>query len=106
MATGLVLGCFGVWELTGPGQWTGYVPDVTAAAVSPVSLILSDGWILFVLAAAALVDFAAPVTSWVAVAVMAEIVLGLAVTSGLTDVLVRDVGLPALALVWALDAGG
>lgn len=106
VATGLVLACFGVWELTGPGQWAGYVPHFAAAAVSPVSLILVHGWILFVLAAAALVDFAPPVTAWIAVAVMAEVVLGLALTSGLTDILVRDVGLLALALVWALDAGG
>lgn len=100
---GLVLGLFGFWELTDPAQWTGFVPPPVAAAVPPVSLVLAHGWVLFVLAAAALVDFAGGAVSWVAVAVMAEIVTGLLVTSGLTDTLVRDIGLLALSLVWALE---
>ncbi|MHB8730752.1 MAG: hypothetical protein ACYDAB_03060 [bacterium] len=66
-------------------------------------LILVHGWVLFVLAAAALVDFAGAVTSWIVVAVMAEVVVGLLATSGFTDILVRDIGLLALALVWALE---
>jgi hypothetical protein len=103
VATGIVLACFGFWELTDPTQWTGYVPHVAAAAVSPVRLVLVHGWVLFVLAAAALVDFAGAVTSWIAVAVMAEVVVGLLATSGFVDILVRDVGLLALALVWALE---
>lgn len=105
VATGIVLACFGFWELTNPTQWTGYVPHVAAAAVSPVRLILAHGWVLFVLAAAALVDFAGGIVSWIAVAVMVEIVAGLLVTSGFSDTLVRDVGLLALALIWALEAG-
>jgi hypothetical protein len=103
MATGLVLGCFGFWELTDPAQWTGFVPAPVAAAGPPVSLVLAHGWVLFVLAAAALIDLAGGIVSWITVAVMAEIVLGLLMTSGLTDTLVRDVGLLALALVWALE---
>lgn len=103
MAMGLVLGLFGFWELTDPAQWTGFVPPPVATAVPPVSLVLAHGWVLFVLAAAALVDFAGGAVSWVAVAVMAEIVTGLLVTSGLTDTLVRDIGLLALSLVWALE---
>lgn len=101
---GLVLVFFGFWELTDPAQWTGFVPAPVAAAVPPVSLVLGHGWVLFVLAAAALVDLAGGIVSWIAVAVMAEIVTGLLVTSGLTDTLVRDVGLLALALVWALES--
>ncbi len=104
MATGLILGCFGFWELTGPSQWTGYVPRFLGHAASPVLLVLLHGWILFLLGAAALIDFAPAVTSWTAVAVMAEVVGGLLLTSGFTEILVRDVGLLALALVWALDS--
>jgi len=104
VTTGVVLGCFGFWELTDPAQWTGFVPGAVAAAAPPVSLVLAHGWVLFVLAAAALIDFAVGIVSWIAVAVMAEVVIGLFVTSGLTDTLVRDVGLLALALVWALEA--
>lgn len=105
LATGLVLGCFGFWELTNPAQWTGFVPGPVAAAAPPVPLVLAHGWVLFVLAVAALIDFVGGIVSWIAVAVMTEIVFGLLMTSGLTDTLVRDVGLLALALVWALEAG-
>jgi hypothetical protein len=104
VATGVVLGFFGFWELTGPSQWTGYVPHAVGALVSPVSLVLFHGWILFVLSTAALIDFTPPLTSWIAVMFMAEVVVGLLLTSGLTDILIRDLGLLALALVWALDS--
>jgi hypothetical protein len=102
---GLVLGCFGYWELTRPGQWTGFVPRALAAIGPPVVLVLVHGWVLFVLGVAALIDVGAPLVPWIAVALMTEIVLGLALTSRLTSILVRDIGLLALALVWALDAG-
>jgi hypothetical protein len=104
MATGLILGCFGFWELTGPSQWTGYVPQVLATTAPPVWLVLVHGWILFLLGAAALIEFAPAVTSWIAVVLMAEVAGGLLLTSGFTEILVRDVGLLALALVWALES--
>jgi len=104
LATGLILGCFGFWELTGPSQWTGYVPQFLANIASPLVLVLLHGWILFLLGAAALVDFAPVVTAWSAVVVVAEVTGGLLLTSGLTEILVRDVGLLALALVWALES--
>lgn len=106
IATGVVLGCFGFWELTGPGQWTGFVPAVLRAVGPAVLLVLAHGWLLFMLGIAALIDFASPVVSWIAVAVMTEVVLGLVLTSGLTSILVRDLGLLALALIWALECGG
>ena len=104
MATGLILGCFGVWELTGPSQWTGYVPQFLGNTASPVLLVLLHGWLLFLLGTAALIDFAPAATAWIAVVVLAEVAGGLLLTSGFTEILVRDVGLLALALVWALES--
>ncbi len=104
LTTGLILGCFGFWELTGPSQWTGYVPQFLANIASPLLLVVLHGWILFLLGAAALIDFAPVVTAWSAVVVVAEVAGGLALTSGFTEILVRDVGLLALALVWALES--
>ncbi|HLJ59268.1 MAG TPA: hypothetical protein VKZ50_06020 [bacterium] len=103
IGTALVLGFFGYWELTTPGEWTGYVPHFVEPFVSSVSLVLLHGWILFMLATAALVDFLPSVISWITVAMMTEVVVGLLLTRGDTSVLIRDVGVLALALVWTLE---
>lgn len=89
-----------------PGQWTGYVPHALASFASSVPLVLLHGWVLFVLAVAALVDLLPSIVSWITVAMMTEVVAGLALTSGATSILVRDIGVLALALVWALDNRG
>ncbi|HLJ59718.1 MAG TPA: hypothetical protein VKZ50_08300 [bacterium] len=103
LGTALVLGLFGYWELTGPSQWTGYVPQAIASYASPVALVLLHGWVLFVLSVAALIDLMPSIVSWIAVAMMTEVVAGLLLTSGDTSILVRDVGVLTLALAWALD---
>jgi len=80
------------------------VPQFLGSTASPVLLVLLHGWILFLLGAAALIDFAPAVTAWIAVVILAEVAGGLLLTSGFTEILVRDVGLLALALVWALES--
>ena len=55
------------------------------------------------LATAALIDFRPSIISWISVAMMTEVVVGLLLTRGDTSVLIRDVGVLALALVWALE---
>ncbi len=106
LATGLVLGCFGVWELTAPGQWTSYIPSIPVARLQALPVVLAHGWILFMLAAAAWINFLPAVTAWLAVAALAEVVAALVLGSGLTSTLIRDVGLLALALAWALAETG
>ncbi len=106
MATGLVLGCFGVWELTAPGQWTDYVPQIPGAHLQAIPLVVAHGWVLFMLAVAAWINFRPAVTAWLAVAVLAEVVAALVWGSGITSTLIRDVGLLALALVWAIEETG
>lgn len=104
IGTALVLGVFGYWELTAPGEWAGYVPHFVEPFVSSVSLVLLHGWVLFMLAVAALLDFLPSVISWISVAMMTEVVVGLLLTRGDTSILVRDVGVLALALVWAFES--
>jgi len=104
IGTGVVLGVFGFWELTAPGQWAGYVPHAVAVTLPPNALVLVHGWVLFMLAVAALIDLRPLVVSWAAVAVMTEVVVGLLFTEGLTSVAIRDVGLLALAVVWVVES--
>src|SRR5579875_1250369 len=77
-----VFGGFGIWELTQPTQWSGYVPPFLAAHVPAVPLVLAHGWLLLMLGVALLIDFWPEVVIWVGVGVMIEIVLGLLLTSG------------------------
>jgi hypothetical protein len=99
-----VLGGFGVWELVAPAEWSGYVPHLLAAHLPTVPLVLAHGWLLLMVGMALLIDFLPGVAVWVAVGVMGEVVVGLLVTSGFSDILLRDLGLLALALVTALGS--
>jgi hypothetical protein len=106
VATGFVLGSFGVWELTAPSEWAGYVPPLPALPVPLAPVVLAHGWILFMLAVASWINFLPRVTAWLSVAVLVSVCAGLAWTSGVTSILVRDIGLVALALIWAGEETG
>jgi hypothetical protein len=106
VATGLVLGSFGVWELTAPSEWTGYVPTLAALPVPLVPIVLAHGWILFMLAVAAWINFLPKVTAWLSVATLVLVCAGLVWRSGVTSIFVRDIGLLALALIWAGEETG
>ena len=95
-----------MWELMTPAQWIGYVPPLPAARVEAVPLVLAHGWVLLMLGAAAWINFVPAVTAWLAVAALAEVVAALVWTGGLTTTLIRDIGLLALALVWAAEETG
>jgi hypothetical protein len=98
-----VLGGFGAWELTAPSQWAGYVPPYVAAHLPAIPLVLAHGWLLLMVGVALLIDFLPGVAVWVAVGIMGEIVVGLLTTSGFSDILLRDLGLLALALATAIS---
>lgn len=100
----LVFGGFGLWELRAPAQWSGYVPHLLAAHLPAVPLVLAHGWVLLMLGMALLIDFLPAIAVWVGVAVMTEICAGLALGSGWSVTLLRDLGILTLALVMALDA--
>lgn len=105
-ALGIVLASFGIWELTAPSEWVGYLPAGLSAQLPAVLLVLGHGWVLFVLAGALILDAFPGVASWLALAVLVEVGVGLVLTSGVTPILVRDLGLVALALMGALEGAG
>ena len=94
---GLVLLWFGYHELLLPGEWTGYVPVISASSSLATVLVLAHGWVLLVLAAALLAGIATRAAAAVASVLMLEIVISLAAT-GLSDTALRDVGVLALAV--------
>lgn len=94
---GMVLIWFGYHELVQPSLWTGYVPVVSGSSVA-VLLVLAHGWLLLVLAVAMIAGIAVRVVAAVTVALVAEIVVSLAITGGVSDLVLRDVGVLGLAV--------
>jgi len=93
-----VLAWFGYHELVQPAPWTGYVPAVGSTSTAAVILVLAHGWLLFVLAVALIAGIWTRAAAGVAVLLLAEIVIWLTATAGLSDLTMRDVGVLGLAL--------
>lgn len=95
---GLVLGWFGYHELIQPALWTGYVPGVHAASASAIALVLAHGWVLLLLAVALVAGIAPRAAAGLAALLLAQIVIWLWASAGLSDLTLRDVGVLGLAL--------
>ncbi|MGZ6853122.1 MAG: hypothetical protein ACXVGC_03505 [Mycobacteriaceae bacterium] len=98
MLLGLVLAWFGYHELVQPSLWTGYVPLVPSSSSLAVLLVLAHGWLLLMLAVPMIAGIAVRAAAAVSAALLLEIVISLAVTNGLSDLVLRDVGVLGLAV--------
>jgi uncharacterized membrane protein YphA (DoxX/SURF4 family) len=94
---GLVLSWFGYHELVQPSLWTGYVPLVSGPEFL-VLLVLAHGWLLLMLAVALVAGIAVRVVAAFSTLLMIEIVTSLTITNGLSDLVLRDVGVLGLAV--------
>ncbi|MBO0847375.1 MAG: hypothetical protein J2P22_18405 [Nocardioides sp.] len=94
---GLVLAWFGYHELVQPSLWTGYVPVVSGSTLV-VLLVLAHGWLLLVLAVAMFAGIAIRAVAALTAALLLEIVISLTISSGLSDIVLRDVGVLGLAV--------
>ncbi len=93
---------FGAGELWSPQQWVGYIP--TPLHVLPaIPLLLVHGYVLFAVGGLLLLGAWTKPMSWLSVALLLSIVLGLMVNGGGTSLYVRDLGLTGLALTLALE---
>ena len=95
---GLVLAWFGYHELVQPALWTGYVPFVHTASAGAIILVLAHGWLLLVTAVALIAGIMTRAAAAVAALLLAEIVIWLTISAGLSDLTLRDVGVLGLAL--------
>ena len=94
---GLVLAWFGYHELVQPSLWTGYVPVVSGSTLV-VLLVLAHGWLLLMLAVAMFAGIAIRAVAAVSVVLLLEIVTSLTMSGGLSDLVLRDVGVLGLAV--------
>jgi uncharacterized membrane protein YphA (DoxX/SURF4 family) len=95
---GLVLAWFGYHELVQPSVWTGYVPILSPTSGLATILVLSHGWVLLLLAVALVAGIAPRLAAAVAAILVAEIVISLTASGGLSDLTLRDVGVLGLAI--------
>lgn len=95
---GLVLAWFGYHELMQPTLWTGYVPGVHTASNAAIALVLAHGWVLLILAVALVAGIATRAAAGLAALLLAQIVIWLWASAGLSDLTLRDVGVLGLAL--------
>lgn len=84
---------FGIWEIVGPNLWTAYVPAFAAAVVDAKTLVFTHGIVLVAVAAGILSGWRPRVWSALAVLVLVELCVTIAMDEGLTDVLIRDIAL-------------
>lgn len=94
---GLVLAWFGYHELIQPSLWTGYVPGGSGSTLD-VLLVLAHGWLLLVLAVAMFAGIAVRAVAALTVVMLLEIVISLTISGGLSDLVLRDVGVLGLAV--------
>jgi uncharacterized membrane protein YphA (DoxX/SURF4 family) len=92
-----VLSWFGYHELVQPSLWTGYVPVVSGSTLV-VLLVLAHGWLLLMLAVALVAGIAVRAVAAVAVVLLLQIVTSLSLSNGLSDLVLRDVGVLGLAV--------
>ncbi len=95
---GLVLAWFGYHELAVPKLWTGYVPFISPASQVAQILVLIHGVILSILAVGLIIGILPRTLAAIAAATMLEVVISLTMTAGLSDLVLRDVGVLGLAL--------
>ena len=95
---GLVLAWFGYHELVAPNIWTGYVPFLPPTSQISQLLVLVHGVILCILAVGLVVGIMPRILAGIASITMLEIVISLTVTAGLSDLVLRDIGVLGLAL--------
>ena len=95
---GLILGWFGYHELAQPSPWTGYVPVLPPASPAAVLAVLAHGWLLLILAAALTAGIATQTAAAITAATLLEIIISLTMTAGLSDLILRDLGVLGLAI--------
>ena len=98
---GLVLLWFGIHELVQPSLWTGYVPLISQTSQLALGLVLVHGWVLTLLGVALALGVMPRVAAAVSVLLLFEIVVSLTVAGGLSDLVLRDVGVFGLAVAIA-----
>ena len=80
---------FGIWELINPQYWQGFVPSILYS-LNITLLIMIHGAVLSLLGIWILIGKWLKIAAIVGTLVMAQIVMSLIISSGFSDIVVRD----------------
>lgn len=97
VALALVFLWFGLHELLQPHLWTGYVPVLSPTSSLATIAVLGHGWLLTMLGVALLAGISSRAAALIGAVLMAEILIALG-AHGVTDIVIRDLGVFGLAL--------
>ncbi len=89
-AVALVFMTFGIWEITNPRYWEGFLPSFLPAAISPSLIILAHGVLLLAIGIAILTGFYLRIFSALAAIMLILIILSLLYLTGFIQIVVRD----------------
>jgi len=105
LAMAFVLSWFGVHELRSPAEWAVFVPSFVSdhSPIAVNDLILLHGFLLLVAAAAITFGLFYLLGCLLAMSLLSDIILGLWLDDGISDLVIRDLGLMGLAAALALD---
>ncbi len=105
LALGFVLGWFGVQELHSPSDWGVFVPAfISNHAPNAVNnLVIAHGFLLTFAGAGVLFGLFYLGGAALAVGLLSEVVIALWADSGMSDLVIRDIGLLGLAAALAVD---
>ena len=84
---------FGMWELIEPKYWIGFIPSFMLSIIPGTILIIIHGIVLAILGLWILSQKYLKYASLLGTAVMVQIIVSLIMTSGFSDILVRDIGI-------------
>lgn len=102
-ALGFVVIWFGLGELFQPSEWVGFAPAFLGKGTLAIDLVLVHGIVLSVAGIMVIFNFYRKYAAMVLVMVFAEIVLDLIIKSGLSAIVVRDIGLWGMAIALSID---
>jgi hypothetical protein len=105
LALAFVLAWFGLHELHNPSDWTVFAPSfvVQHAPHQVNNLVLLHGFLLTLAAASVLLGLVYAGGTLLATGILAAVILELLVDGGVSDVLIRDVGVLGLASALLVD---
>lgn len=84
---------FGLWEIINPLSWISFVPDFLSRLSFVSTLITIHGIVLIVLGAWFLWGKKIRIAAVLSSLVMLDIIIGLIISSGWSDLLIRDIGI-------------
>jgi len=94
---------FGVWEIINPGYWAGFVPSFVSTSLAPL-LVRIHGVVLSIIAIWLITGFKRRIAGIFASLVMLDICVSLFISSGFSDLLVRDIAILIFAVSIIFDA--